>query len=56
MSLDSTREIFRWAVRYNGRRRHSYLGHQAPNAYENNLATTLPKLRNQTHPVSKIRG
>lgn len=36
------REIFRWAVRYNTRRRHSYLGHQAPNTYENTLAATLP--------------
>lgn len=37
------REIFRWAVRYNTRRRHSYLGQQAPNTYENQLATTLPE-------------
>lgn len=37
------REIFRWAARYNTRRRHSYLGHQAPNIYENQLATTLPE-------------
>ena len=37
------REIFRWAVRYNTRRRHSYLGHQAPNTYENQLSTTLPE-------------
>ena len=37
------REIFRWAVRYNTRRRHSYLGHQAPNTYENQLAATLPE-------------
>jgi transposase InsO family protein len=36
------REIFRWATRYNTRRRHSYLGHQAPNTYENQLAATLP--------------
>lgn len=33
------REVFRWAVRYNTRRRHSYLGHQAPNTYETKLAT-----------------
>ena len=35
------REVFRWAVRYNTRRRHSYCGHQAPNAYENQLAATV---------------
>jgi transposase InsO family protein len=35
------REIFRWAVRYNTRRRHSYLRHQAPNTYENKFAATL---------------
>jgi hypothetical protein len=37
------REIFRWAVRYKTRRRPSYLCHQAPNTYENQLATTLPE-------------
>jgi transposase InsO family protein len=37
------REIFRWAVRYNTRRRHSYLGHQAPNTYETQLGATLPE-------------
>jgi len=37
------REIFRWAVRYNTRRRHSYLNHQAPNTYENTLRDTLPE-------------
>ena len=37
------REIFRWATRYNTRRRHSYLGHQAPNTYESKLVTTLPE-------------
>jgi transposase InsO family protein len=37
------REIFRWAVRYNTRRRHSYLGQQAPNTYETKLAATLPE-------------
>jgi transposase InsO family protein len=35
------RQIFRWAVRYNTRRRHSYLGHRAPNTYENTLTATL---------------
>ena len=37
------REIFRWAVRYNTRRRHSYLRQQAPDTYENQLAATLPE-------------
>jgi transposase InsO family protein len=37
------RQIFRWAVRYNTKRRHSYLGHQAPNAYENQFTATLPE-------------
>jgi transposase InsO family protein len=35
------REVFRWAVRYNTRRRHSYLGHVSPNTYENKLAATI---------------
>jgi transposase InsO family protein len=35
------REIFRWAVRYNTRRRHSYCGQLSPNAYENQLVATL---------------
>ena len=35
------RELFRWATRYNTRRRHSYLGHQAPDTYEHQLAATL---------------
>ena len=50
------REIFRWATRYNTRRRHSYLGHQAPNTYETKLADTLPEAAYQTHPVSTVRG
>ena len=37
------RQIFRWAVRYNTRRRHSCLGHQARNTYENTLTATLPE-------------
>ena len=37
------REIFRWATRYNTRRRHSYCGHLSPNAYENQLAANLPE-------------
>jgi hypothetical protein len=42
-SASCRREIFRWAVRYNTRRRHSYLRHQAPNTYENTLTATLPE-------------
>ena len=41
--LTCRREIFRWATRYNTRRRHSYLGHQAPNTYETQLAVNLPE-------------
>ena len=37
------REIFRWAVRYNTRRRHSYCGQLPPKTYENQLAATLPE-------------
>jgi transposase InsO family protein len=37
------REIFRWAVRYNTRRRHSYCGQLSPNTYENQLTATLPE-------------
>jgi cell volume regulation protein A len=47
------RTVFRWAVRYNTRRRHSYLGQVSPNTYENHLAATLLEAPNQTHPVSK---
>jgi len=41
--LTCRRDIFRWATRYNTRRRHSYCGHQAPNAYEQQHAATLPQ-------------
>jgi transposase InsO family protein len=37
------REIFRWATRYNTRRRHSYCGHLSPNTYENQLVATIPE-------------
>src|SRR5512144_794158 len=37
------REIFRWATRYNTRRRHSYREHLSPNTYENQLAAILPE-------------
>jgi transposase InsO family protein len=37
------REIFRWTVRYNTRRRHSYCRYLSPNTYENQLAATIPE-------------
>ena len=37
------RAVFRWANRYNTRRRHSALGNIAPNAYEATLSATLPE-------------
>jgi transposase InsO family protein len=37
------RQIFRWAVRYNTRRRHSYCNYLSPNTYENQLAATIPE-------------
>jgi transposase InsO family protein len=37
------REVFRWAVRYNTRRRHSYCNYLSPNTYENQLAATIPE-------------
>lgn len=35
------REVFRWATRYNTRRRHSWCGQQAPSVYEQQHAATL---------------
>ncbi len=40
--LTCRRELFRWATRYNTRRRHSWCRQQAPNTYEQRYATTLP--------------
>ena len=34
------RQVFRWIVRYNTRRRHSYCGHKSPTTYE--TTATLP--------------
>ena len=50
------REIFRWAVRYNTRRRHSYLRQQAPNTYENQLAATLPEAAQSNTPRVRDPG
>ena len=42
--LTCRRELFRWATRYNTRRRHSWCGQQAPNTYEQQQRTaTLPQ-------------
>ena len=41
--LTCRREIFRWATRYNTRRRHSWCHQQSPNSYEQQHAATLPK-------------
>jgi transposase InsO family protein len=42
--LTCRRELFRWATRYNTRRRHSWCGQQAPNTYEQQQhAATLPQ-------------
>ncbi len=36
------REVFRWIVRYNNRRRHSWCRYQSPSHYENLYTATLP--------------
>lgn len=36
------RQVFRWATRYNTRRRHSWCGNLPPNTYEARRAATLP--------------
>ena len=40
--LSCRRDLFRWATRYNTRRRHSWCGQQAPNTYEDLSAATVP--------------
>ncbi|SJN22868.1 Mobile element protein [Luteococcus japonicus LSP_Lj1] len=35
------RQVFRWLVRYNTRRRHSWFGHLSPNTHEARRTTTL---------------
>jgi transposase InsO family protein len=37
------RQVFRWAARYNTRRRHSYCRYLSPNTYENQLVATIPE-------------
>jgi transposase InsO family protein len=36
------REVFRWILRYNNRRRHSWCRYQSPVSYETGHAATLP--------------
>lgn len=36
------RQVFRWLVRYNTRRRHSWCHYQSPVNYETGYAATLP--------------
>jgi transposase InsO family protein len=36
------RQMFRWLVRYNTRRRHSWCRYQSPTTYESLYAATLP--------------
>ena len=40
--ISCRRAVFRWATRYNTRRRHSWCGHQSPSTYEAHRAATLP--------------
>jgi transposase InsO family protein len=41
--LTCRKEIFRWATRYNTRRRHSFCNYLSPNTYENQDAATVPQ-------------
>lgn len=36
------RQVFRWLIRYNTRRRHSWCRYQSPSTYESHYAATLP--------------
>ena len=40
--LACRRQVFRWLVRYNNRRRHSWCGYLSPSTYEARRAATLP--------------
>ena len=40
--LACRRQVFRWLVRYNNRRRHSWCGYLSPSTYEAARAATLP--------------
>ena len=38
------RQVFRWLIRYNTRRRHSWCRYQSPSTYESHYAATLPSM------------
>ncbi|MBM7509617.1 transposase InsO family protein [Nocardioides salarius] len=40
--LTCRRQVFRWLVRYNTRRRHTWCGYLSPSTYEDRRAATLP--------------
>jgi len=40
--LTCRRQVFRWLVRYNTRRRHTWCGYLPPSTYEAHRAATLP--------------
>jgi transposase InsO family protein len=50
------RAVFRWATRYNTRRRHSYCGQQAPIVYEQQHAATLQLVAYSTTPCPLSGG
>lgn len=50
------RAVFRWANRYNTRRRHSAIGNISPNAYEAARSATLAEAAYRTDTVSTIKG
>ena len=54
--LSCHRDVFRWATRYNTRRRHSWCGQQPPNAYATAAHRYAPGRRLTTNRVSKIKG
>ena len=54
--LSCRRDIFRWATRYNTRRRHSWCGQQAPNAYEQQHTATLPNAAQSPSACPRSRG
>src|SRR5699024_3966534 len=50
--LTCRRQVFRWLVRYNTRRRHTWCGYLPPSTYEAHRAATLPNAA-EAHPVSE---
>jgi hypothetical protein len=47
------RQVFRWLVRYNTRRRHSWCRYQSPNTYETSYIATAPDSRVINHRVQE---